>query len=788
MATPTTSPLPPQRPPEETAEPCSVGRAPSRAAAWLEAVTDPEWLLVFGVLLVPAAVALVLGGVQRASFFLGVAVYVAVLKWLGWVVFGRWTTIQSRFLLFPAELFAGLAVVCAWFYLRNLGAKVWPPSYGLGELAWLFPILLALHAAALLSRLRRSKGALNYKQLGERLALYAPFAAVLAVALWSISTVLGVQGTDAMTYTFLARIYRSEGIDFAVPPANLRIVYPSALGAMNATAAALAPLSVLQAFHLQHVLLYVAALFLITATVAVLAGRPLPLLHSLPLPFLFAFPLYALYPDVLYPGTPKQAGPPLFVAICLLPLLASVARRSAFFLAAGVVGFLAMMACALNPACVPYALVALAVAVVIFTVRGRSHLGLARWKTVAALAGLSLAAAGTIGSCDLYYRSLLRPYLTRDAAPAPRPKATVTARPPLFSWKDAARGLAAVNPVTLSPLETTTRLVWEPADHLKGWDRRSPPWVLAGGALALTLLALAGLLSQRSRAASRRDPLVRLLLVGLLLWLGLKYALTFCSDGLSRENHMTALLAIYLRYLLFRCELLLLFACLVAAGVRLSEALKGRARRIAAVAAGVACWLLPALGLAAGVTVSGFAMIPTTDRFEVREDDRKMAAWVSDNVPPEKGAIGLAAFTFTAGRHDEEHHLYPSGSGHALPLYGRHYNFRFFLSSLERDGAAAYQKHVSDDLPLPLFTTSAVGLMGSPLGPGPLLVAFRVLPRRPHDFDADWCLKNDIRYFYATPKGLAENPSLVWAIARGRLRLLHQEGDSCLYEVVGGAQ
>ena len=79
---------------------------------------------------------------QKASFFLGAAVYVACVKWLGWAVFGRLAPARPRCLLFPAEVFAGLAVVCAWFYLRNLVAKVWPASYGLAELAWLFPALL----------------------------------------------------------------------------------------------------------------------------------------------------------------------------------------------------------------------------------------------------------------------------------------------------------------------------------------------------------------------------------------------------------------------------------------------------------------------------------------------------------------------------------------------------------------------------------------------------------------------------------------------------------------------
>ena len=362
-----------------------------------------------------------------------------------------------------------------------------------------------------------------------------------------------------MTYTFLARIYRSEGIDFAVPPTYRTIVYPSGFGAMNATAAALAPLTVLQAFHLQHVLLCVAAFFLMTGTVAALARRPLPWLHSLPLPFLFLFPLYALYPDILYPGTPKQAGPPLFAAACLLPLLAPTGRRGAFFLAVGVVAFLAVLAGALNPACGPYALVATAVAGVILVARGRADLGLPRWRTAAGLAGAGLVAAGLVCTCDLYYRPLLRKVLLRSAAspvpvPVPVPGAASgtgtgtgtgtgasvsghVTHPPRFSWSKAALGLGSVNPLGLSPVESTTELKWDRTEPLRGWGERWPPGrrcVL--GTLAFALFALAGLLPRQTRRGARRDPLVRLLLAVLALWLGLKYSMTFWIAGLSAPN------------------------------------------------------------------------------------------------------------------------------------------------------------------------------------------------------------------------------------------------------------
>jgi hypothetical protein len=728
--------------------------AGARVAAALAACADPEWPLLFVVLLAPTAICLALGDGQKVTFFFGAAIYIACVKWLGWAVFGRLAPARPRCLLFPAEVFAGLAVVCAWFYLRNFVAKAWPASYGLAELAWLFPALLALHATALaVSWRRRTQPSLAV--LGERLALYVPFVVVLAAALWSISAALGVQGTDSMTYTFLARIFRTEGIDFAVPPTNRTIIYPSGFGAMNATAASLAPLTVLQAFHLQHVLLCVAAVFLLTATVAVLARRPLPLLHSLPVPFLFLFPLYALYPDVLYPGTPKQAGPPLFAAICLLPLLAPTGRRGVFFFALGVVAFLAVLAVALNPVCGPYAAVATTVAGVIFMSRGWAELGLRRWRTAVGFAGAGLVAAALVGTCDLYYGSMVRSLLLRGAEPPapptdPGPAVESASQPARFSWTKAALGLASVNPIGLSPVESGTGLVWDRAEPLRGWGERWPPAAFALGALSLALVALSGLLPRQTRTIAARDPLVRLLLGVVGLWLAVKYSMTFWIVGLSRAYYLTGLLSVYERYLLLRCEFLLLFTCMAAAATRLFlilEARSGRSARRAAAAGGAACWLLPALGLIAGVAVSGFAVVPTTDRFTPTPDDIKLAAWLEDHVPPQKGNIGLAAFTFTAGLGNVEMYVFPLKGGYALALLNRHYNFRFLLPNLEADGGAAYREYIRDA------------------------------------FDANWCRENDVRYFYANQEALANNPGLAAAIEAGRLRPLRREGNSCVYEL-----
>ena len=403
---------------------------------------------------------------------------------------------------------------------------------------------------------------------------------------------------------------------------------------------------------------------------------------------------------------------------------------------------------------------------------------------------MTLAAAALLISCDLYYRSLLHPPAVANTDPQP-PTAEGPARgetpatqTPRLSWRQGLADLTWVNPFGLSSVETVTALFWQRADHLRGWDRQGPTQVLTIGIWLLSLLALIGLLPRNSRGAAARDPLVRFLLAGVAIWFGLKYLMTFALSSLSRTHYDLMMLAVYMHYLLLRCELLLLFAFLAAASARLFLAhYPLRTPRPVTAAAVAVCWLLPALGLAAGVEVSGFPTIPTTDRFEVSRDDLKLSAWLDDHVPPEKGTIGLAAFTFTVGPHDEEHHLYPLGGGHALALYGRHYNFRFFLPALEGDGGAAYQEHVSDGTGLPETVAGAMGMMGSPFAPAPLLGAAALLPRRNRGFDANWCLRNSIRYFYATPKALSRNPGLAWAVAGGQLRPVVQFGDSILYEV-----
>jgi len=751
----------------------ATAAAPGRRAATLAALADPEWPLLLLVLLTPAGLCLALGDAAKASFFLGSAIYVAVLTWLGWVIFGRWTTVRPRFLLFPADFFVGLALVCIWFYVRNLVATFWPASYGLHELAWLFPALLGLHVAALLVTLARqirtqarsaSEGAPSlalrvYVHFGQRLLLYGPFATLLVVAMWSIGGSWGVTGTDAIHHTLTARVYLNEGMDFGVPPLGNRINYPAGFGSMIATAAAVAPLSVVQAFHLQHVVLCIAAVFLVTTALAALVERSLPLLHLLPLPFLFVFPLYALYPDLLYPGTPKQAGPPLCVAICLLPALASTTGRGPFVLALGLCGVLAALAVALNPACAPFAAVATVVAAVILAYRGGPALGWPRRRVLLIQAALALLAAALVLGNDPYYRVLVRraaqPWtaqvaaVSRESLPAPPP--------PAFSPAKGLRAAARVNPLLLSPIVSATSTSAH-YDHLRDWTEKGPSLAFLVLTGALVLLVVGPLALRRRRAAVVGVPLVVVLLTALGLRLALKYGVALAAGGLSLADPQTALLSVYLRYLVLRCELLLLFACLAAAGAQLYLVMQSRgrlpagARASAAIVLAAACWLLPVVWLFVPPAELEWSGTPTLDqnrRFHVTPDDLRLAAWIDAHLPPDTGAIGLAAFTFRAGTNNAEHHIYALDGGLALALYGRAYNVRFLMPALEGwRGFDDYETHVHDH------------------------------------FDAAWCRANGIRYFYVTAEGFRENPGLAQAKADGRLRLVHAEGASAVYEVV----
>jgi hypothetical protein len=50
-------------------------------------------------------------------------------------------------------------------------------------------------------------------------------------------------------------------------------------------------------------------------------------------------------------------------------------------------------------------------------------------------------------------------------------------------------------------------------------------------------------------------------------------------------------------------------------------------------------------------------------------------------------------------------------------------------------------------------------------------------------FNADWCLRNNIRYFYIPLFDVQKNPGLKQALADGRLKPIMRFGSSGIYEV-----
>ena len=219
----------------------------------------------------PAALCLMLYEPRKAAFFAGVAIYLGTLKWLGRAALGPWHLQSHRYLLFSVEIFGGIAVACTWFYVRNLAGWIWPASYTLRELAWLAPLVAGMQLIggfAIWSRHRFQTTPISLLGLLHRAAVYMPFWFMVTVALWEISASLNVQASDAITHAFQARVYVQKGVFFNHLNGDRPFNYPSAFAAINAVTASIAPLSVVQAINLQHVLLTVLALFLISGGTA----------------------------------------------------------------------------------------------------------------------------------------------------------------------------------------------------------------------------------------------------------------------------------------------------------------------------------------------------------------------------------------------------------------------------------------------------------------------------------------------------------------------------------------
>jgi len=300
----------------------------------------------------------------------------------------------------------------------------------------------------------------------------------------------------------------------------------------------------------------------------------------------------------------------------------------------------------------------------------------------------------------------------------------------------------------LAPNETASRA----HEESRIWAEREPYTAFPIVALATAAAALGLVL--RDRRGGRVLPAGTPALIGFLLgstavWLIGK--IVFLSlNGLTLGARWEAqMLRAYIGFLLLRWELLVLFAIACAAGLILflfAERLRSVPRLLVRVAF-VLVFLVPhAPGLLTWPPCGDVVLRPGTT-FDTTPNDLALVAWCNEHIPPEKGRIGMAAGMMRAGLRNEEDHFFGLRGMPAFLLDGKWGNYCFTLRSLEKTDPADYRVHVRDE------------------------------------FDAAWCLQNDVRYFYATPLGMDANPGIRRAAEDGSLKQKIQFGDSVLYEV-----
>jgi hypothetical protein len=733
---------------------------------------DPEWLPGLAFLLLPAAFCAAAGAWRRASFFAGAAAYIAVLRWLGWAFLNRRVRHPLRYALLGPEFFAGLGLLCLWFYLRNLVGRLVPGSYSLVELRYLFAGLLAAQLVAALWRLGpalrwvRANPREVLGQLAQRAAFYVPFCFLLTVALWQVSDALGVQTTDSITHAFTARVYRDDGMYWPGAEGTPGIVYPAGFGAMNAVTAAVSGLGVAQVLNLQHVLLIIMGLFTITGSVAVWCGHPMPLLHTLPLVLVCFFPLYSLYPDCRYEANARQAATPLLVAACFLPLLPVGPGRWRMIRVTAGVGLLCVLTVALNPSSAPLAGLALLLATLLMCLRSRRRWGCAPVEVLAWQVLLVVLASAAIIGPDVYYDAVLEGRAQRlSVAGAP-------GRSQFLSVADALRSVKALDLLTLPPSASFTDFQ-QPVHYMQAWWRHMPEACFPAGALGLAAIML--VLIALGRVGEAGWSVARILAVCMVLWLVLRLGMGGLVEGVSRESVTGARIKAYIGFLLLRADLLVLYTttAAVGAGLYLLGERLGWRRMLAqsrllglfAVLVAVLPYALVIMNAApaASITRAGYITIPIAPSphgyraDSVTPDDLKLVAWAEANIGG-NDLVGLACRPIDVPVVGE-HHMYPYGPAQAYLLYARGYNACFYKNDphFPRPPVREYIEHVQDS------------------------------------FDAAWCLRHGIRFFYIPRNALhpVANPggrALAQALKRGALRLAHQEGESAIYEVAAPAQ
>ena len=189
-------------------------------------------------------------------------------------------------------------------------------------------------------------------------------------------------------------------------------------------------------------------------------------------------------------------------------------------------------------------------------------------RLLAVHVGLVLLMSAVVLGDDEYYKSLLR------SGPTTRPVedhgdkqlngAEAGGRQPAFSFTAAVRAAAAANPVRFSS-ETTVAPIY-PSLPQRDWQQRLPYAAFSWLALVVDVLVLCifiKLPAAKPVIGSLR-PLLVLLTACLLLWLVVKNALAFLAGGLTFSIMETALLGSYLTLMSTRCEVVLVFAMLLA--------------------------------------------------------------------------------------------------------------------------------------------------------------------------------------------------------------------------------
>lgn len=718
---------------------------------------DPEWVFFTNCMLCPGALLAMAGEWPRASFFLGIGVYLSTVKWLGWVLWARYSEIKPPHVVFAGEVLVGLTVACWWFYLRNALTPVCPPCSGIPELTWLFPVIALGHGTSLLlgytatgwEGRRRSRGG-GMRAL-DRVACYGPYCLVLVLVLWNVSGKLDVQTTDSITHASLAKAYLEQGCARDLFHGEQKIAYPTGFGVINAVTAAVSPLSIVQAVNLQHPLLLITGLFFVAGAASALSRRSLWVVHSLPVAFLSVFPLHSLYPDVCYEHAPMQVMPALAVSLCLLPLVTRARRTWQWDVLLGIEVMMAVLAAGLNPACVPFAAIAFGIACSIHFTKCSARTG-ATWIRTGCVGVLLVVTAATLFlTCDRYYSKVLPgPGGIRDSGVGVAPSTD----PSFFSWRRAASAAWAVKPWELSPHAT----ILPPNPdfiELHDWPRQFPQYLFPAAACVLGLfLGLAAMLRKAEWRFASASRLRALVLGCIALWVGLKYGMSGFAGGLSPEGWDTRLLRIYVGFLLIRCELVLLFVICISA---IAVVVGGVGKRTSTSSPGILGPVVVTLGCALPYLLlvnppfrSGLVVMPSNSfHGTITLDDVRLARWIDANLPAEGGLIGVAAVPLQGWRDAGETHLYPIGGARALVLYGTRNRVCFTqITTRPTPGFQAYQNRVQQS------------------------------------FDADWCVANDIHYFYVPVQALAMQPSLAEAVSKGSLVPVRREESACLYRIV----